>query len=326
MKHYKTLLAVVPAKVESSPSIQRAAGLARASGAALHLCSFVYDPAVELAADRVGSAVAAHVRHDIMRERKDQLERLAANLAGKGHPIECEVVWAPDEAEAVLAKALDLDADLALKDAHHEPAPRRALFTPLDWKLMRTLPCPLMLVGPAAHAGIRRVAAAIDVLAEPAGADGLNTRVLDAAMRLSGYLGAQLDLVAVFAQHPDIQFKAWPGAKAVYAEEDAAQLQAFTTFADLHGVAPERRHRLAGTPSVELARFAAQNQIDVLVVGSSYRSRWNKFLLGSTTESLSQQLGADLMLIKPADFMDVLGNKVDLAALRERCQVEQQAQ
>lgn len=318
MKPYQTLLAVVPPQAELTPAIRRALELSRASGASLHLCIFDYDPSVDLAAARAGHEVAVRVRHDIVRERTEGLEKLAAGLAGAGGAIECDVVWAADRAEAVLAKALEIKAQLVLKDAEHESALRRMVYTPLDWKLMRLLPCELMLVGSASHPRPRRVAAAVDVWAEPADADGLNQRIVGSALQLSEYLDARLDLVAVFPFFPSIQHRAWPSSQAMYAEANTAHYEAFARFAAAHSIPEDRRHRLAGLPATELQRFVSDNQIDLLVLGTFYRDGWDRFLLGSTAETVAQATGADLLLAKPPGYLEILGEKMDLQSLREQ--------
>ena len=316
MNQYQTIMAIVPSKAEATPALERAVELARASGAALHLCVFEYDSSVALAAARVGAEVAAHVRHDIVRDSQERLERLALSLAGKGNVIECDVVWSPDEADAVLAKALDIDAQLVVKDAHHESALRRTIFTPLDWKLMRLLPCELMLVGPDLRSKPKRVAAAIDVWGEPASVDGLNQRIIDAALLLAEYLNARLDLVSVFPYFPSYSHRAWPSSKAIYAEANDAHQQAFVDFSAAHNIPEDRRHRPAGQATAELVRFVKDNHIDVLVAGTTYRGGWDRLLLGRTVETVAQEIGADLLLVKPAAFLDVLKEHVDLSKLK----------
>ncbi|WP_029921591.1 universal stress protein [Nevskia soli] len=313
MNRYETILVIVPSKAEVTPALKRAVELARASGATLHLCVFEYDSSVALAAARVGADVAAHVRHDIMRDSVERLERLAVSLAGKESAIECDVVWSPDEAEAVLAKTLHINAQLVVKDAHHESALRRAIFTPLDWRLIRLLPCELMLVGPGPHPKPKRVAAAIDVWGEPVDADGLNKRIINAALLLAEYLDARLDLVSVFPYFPSYSHSTWPSSKAIYAEANDAHYKAFSSFAAAHSIPEDRRHRPAGQATSELAGFVKDNRIDVLVLGSIYRGGWDRLLLGSTAETVAQEVGADILLVKPANYLDVIKAHIDLS-------------
>jgi universal stress protein E len=173
---------------------------------------------------------------------------------------------------------------------------------------MRLLPCELMLVGTGSPSRPSRVAAAIDVWAEPVEAEGLNSRIVQAALRLSEYLGAGLDVVSVVPFVPALN-RAWPSSKAVYAEADADHRQSFARFLAAHGIPEDRSHRLAGVPADELVRFAADNQIEVLVLGSIHHGGWDRFLLGSTAEAVAQQIACDLLVVKPADYAEVLSDQ-----------------
>jgi universal stress protein E len=172
---------------------------------------------------------------------------------------------------------------------------------------MRLLPCELMLVGTGSPSRPSRVAAAIDVWAEPVEAEGLNRRIVQAALRLSEYLGAGLDVVSVVPFVPALN-RAWPSSKAVYAEADADHRLSFARFLADHGIPEDRSHRLAGVPADELVRFAADNQIEVLVLGSIHHGGWDRFLLGSTAEAVAQQIACDLLVVKPADYAEVLSD------------------
>jgi universal stress protein E len=317
MEAYRSLLAVVQEKAEPTPAIQRAAELARASGATLHLCSFVHDPAANLAAVRSGDEVARRVQHDILREHEEKLERLTASLAGRGHPVECEVIWAPDPVEAILAKCAIIGPQVVLKDGQHESSVRRIFYTPLDWKLMRLLPCELMLVRPAAAARPKRIAAAVDVWAEGEGADGLNRRIIDTAMQLSEYLDTRLDLVSVFPHFPSLHYRSWPDAEAMIAKENNTHYEAFAKLTESYSIPEERRHRPTGAPSETLNRFVTENRIDILVLGSIYQTSWERLLLGSTAETLAQQIDADLVLVRPENFSKVLRKIVNMDELAE---------
>lgn len=306
MKQYEVVLAIMPAGGETTPAVERAAELARASGAALHLCVFDHDPAVEFAAGRSGPDIAEHAKRDIMRGHEGALEQVAARLAGREHPVECDVVWAPDMARAVVGKAVQVGAQLVVKDARHESAVRRLLFTPLDWKLMRLLPCEVMLVGSAAPVRPRRIVAAIDVWAESAATDGLNERVMEAATRLAEDFDARLDFVSVFPFFPSLQNRALPSSKAMYAEANSTHYEAFSKFVEAHGIPEDRRHRLSGLPAAELIRFAAEQDVDVLVLGSLHRQGWDRFFLGSTAEAVGQESTADVVLVKSAAQVEAL--------------------
>ena len=325
MQAYRSLLAMVSPAAEPSPAVQRAAELARASGATLHLCSFVHDPAADIAARLSGAEVAHRVRHDVLREHEEKLQRLTASLAGEGHPVECDVIWARDPAEAVMAKCVMVGAQVVLKDGQHESTMRRAFYTPLDWKLMRVLPCDLMLVKAGPEAKPRRLAAAVDVWAGSTAAEGLNKRIIDTARQLAEYFDARLDLISVMPHFPSLQYRSWPGAEAMLAKDNTAHYEAFAQLAASYSIPDDRRHRLIGVPADVLDQFVSDNNIDMVVAGSIHQTGWERLLLGSTAEALAQRIDADLMLVRPDQFEAALRKRIDLDELARRYSAQDQA-
>ncbi|MBL6749587.1 MAG: universal stress protein [Nevskia sp.] len=317
MSRYDPILTVVPAGAQVTPALRRAAQLARAGAGTLHLCIFEYDDAVDFAAARAGGAIAGHARNDLVREQQEKLGELASGDLLRGLAVQCDVVWAPLAHEAVIAKALATGAQLVVKDSHRESLLRRTVFTPLDWKLMRLLPCSTLFVQAGEHPRPQRIAAAVDVLAEPAQADGLNARILHEALGLAECLEAQLEVVSVVPFLAPHRHTFSPVGR-MFEEAEAAHLAAFTEFMDFREVPPECRHRLAGAPAAVLAEFVANRGIGLLVLGSAYRDAWDRLLLGSTAETLMQEAAVDLMLVKPAGTLELVQEKFDLAQLCRR--------
>jgi universal stress protein E len=262
----------------------------------------------------------------LIEEYDHKLRALAAELASPHYSIEYDVIWAPVAHEAILGKAIELGASCVVKDVHRESVLRRALFTPLDWKLIRLLPCDLMLVGPQSPPRPSRVLAAVDVLAEqPQDGAGLNSRIVASAQALAEYSSARLDLVSVAPWFPITARSAAHSARQ-YDEMVASHLSAFRSFAERYEVPSERRHRVLGAPAEAIARIADELSVDVTVVGNVYRNSWERLLLGSTVETLLQQLKSDLLVVKPHDFLSTTRRHIDLEAVRARLAAEQPGQ
>lgn len=316
------LLAIVGSELGSSAALRRAVALARRSGARLHVSAFVFDGLVDLhnAPQRPPEIEAAC--HKVVDDYKRQLRALVAELAQPQLHIDYDVCWAPIPHEAILAKAIQLGASCVIKDVARESALRRLLFTPLDWKLIRLLPCELMLVAPQSPPDPARVLAAVDVLAEePALRGGLNDRIIEAAAALAEHYQARLDLVsaAPWFLVPNNGTQAARHHDALLAQH----LEAFLGYAERHRVPQACRHRIFGTPHEVIAKLADDLSADITVVGNIYRSGWDRLLLGSTAEALLQQLRSDLLVVKPRDFLATLRQQVDVDALCRRFTHEQ---
>ncbi len=322
MNKTSAILAVVTDEVGHSAAVQRAVELARLSGGTLHLCSFIYDSLID--AERPRPHVARLACLELLREQEQRLYRLAAELAHPQFNIECEVLWAPVMHEAIITKALAVAADCVVKDVRRESILRRMLFTPLDWKLIRLLPCDLMLVGADAAPHPERLLAAIDVLAEsPEREDGLNAQILQSTRWLGELTGARMDLVSVMPWFPLSGRGIHSGAQ--YEEQVRKHHEAFRTFSERLQVPSDHCHRPLGIPAEAIAKIAEQLSSDIAVVGNYYRNGWERLLLGSTAETLLQQLRCDLLVVKPRDFAVVERQHVDIDAMRRRVALEQPA-
>lgn len=315
MNQVPVIVALVPPSSAHSPAVRRAAELARRSGATLHLCNLAYDPALEGAGS--DEHIVAVARRAYVDAQSRQLDQLATELAHADFTIECEVLWAPVRHEALIAKVLETRATLVVADLEREPTLLRSLFTPLDWKLIRLLPCELMLVGPNAPATIGQVLAAVDVLAEaPDAVDGLNERIVGAANRIAELASARLDLVAVVPWHPVHTQSALTDRH--YTAMEADHLAAFRRFTARLHLPEDRCHRPAGDAVETIIKLAKQLSAELTVVGSYYRSGWDRLLLGSAAEALLQGLPTDLLVVRPKDFVATLAKHLDLDALRAR--------
>lgn len=316
MSQFKTILVVVPPDIRHTAAVRRAVELARLSGGRLHLCCFVYDGLID--AGRASPPISELACRAFVDDYDMRLRGLAAELAHREFDLEYQVLWAPVAHEAIMAEAVRLGADCVVKDVQRESILRRTLFTPLDWKLIRLLPCDLMLVGPHSPPHPGRILAAVDALAESAQLrEGLNERILDASRSLAEYAGARLDVVSVAPWFP-------PNARSVFSRESeyeaslARHLDAFREFAERLQVPPDRRHRLLGAPSEAIAGLAEDLAADVTVVGNAYRSTWDRLLLGSTAETLLQELKTDLLVVKPQDFLAETRKQIDVDAAHRR--------
>ena len=125
---------------------------------------------------------------------KDGLEsdgEVALHVGG-GHPL----------ADHVLKSIDEMQADLVIKDSHSESFLSRALFTPLDWHLLRRCPVPLMLTKSDGRDGLARVAAAVDPFHERGKPAELDQDILATAKSVAGWFGADVHAVHACQTQP----------------------------------------------------------------------------------------------------------------------------
>lgn len=322
----QTILYITSPGAERTAGLRRAVELARRTNGKLHLYAFIHDGLIEAADVRPNIDIAHRARRDFVSEHVGKLRELAAELAGGQFEVECDVVWAPVPHEAILAKVIEIKADLVVKDVRHERAIRRLLFSPLDFRLARLLPCALMLVGPESAACPKRILAAVDVFADDGMSEhSLNYQIVHSATAIAEYTEARLDLLSV-APYLPLNARSSLYTMAAYDETVIRHVKSFHTFVDRHGLPADRCHRLVGTPVPCIIDLARKLNTEMVVVGNIYRNAWERMLLGSTTEGLAQELPCDLLVVKQKEFLASLAQHLDLARIAEGVAHEQPEQ
>jgi universal stress protein A len=66
---------------------------------------------------------------------------------------------------------------------------------------------------------------------------------------------------------------------------------------DKYGIAADRRHFLSGTPAREIHRFADDNDIDLIVIGT-HGQQGVQLLLGSTANSVLHGSNCDVLAVR----------------------------
>ncbi len=322
MNDTNRILVVVDPAMRTGAALQRGAAMARLSGAELKLCLFDFDPWIGSYTDYglYGDVLAAPLKQkaveQFIAERMDWLTAEAAALSAQGLRVECEAVWAPVAHHAVIAKTVEYGANLVIKDL----GPQRslgALLRPLDWKLLRLLPADLMLVQSDAQPAPRRIAAAVDTWAGPHAPEALNEAIVRSALKWGLYADAEVHL-AHAVPAPPVAGIVSEALRLSHENKLRMDAETFLGFADAHTVPQERRHLLSGDASESLADFTRKESIDLLVLGATYRSAWDGFLLGTTAEQLLTLLSCDVLMVKAPGFPALLRQHLDVDELVRR--------
>lgn len=323
MSQYQSILVIVDPDQPPSPALERARHFAQRTGAVLRLEAFDHHAGIA-AAGAASTDVMQMARKTFLDGRRALLERLAAPLRALGLKVETKANWGHPAHTRIVERVLEVAPDLVIKDIHVEPALRRLLFTPLDWQLARLCPAPLLLVNAHAHPLPQRVIASVDVTCTADGVQSLNDRIVHAALDLAIQCDASLHLLHSFdgltttsAADP---FGDGMLVADAYESLRATREERFNEFAAKHGVDPQHKHFFDGPAASTISDFADTTAADVVVLGAVYRDGLERLMLGSTVERLLGRLHCDVLVVKPAEFIQVLAAHVKLPKeLRPSC-------
>jgi len=279
MSQYQRLLLITDQHLPHSPAARRAAALAVASGAALHITALVEPPP---RTHLIESGLDEQARVAYMETYRTWLEGVTASLRDSGLQLTTEALWTTHPLRDILIHAREIKPDLLIKDVYLEPLLKRVFTTPLDWQLLQESPVPVHLVNQIASALPRRVLAAVDTSTGEAGISEFNRKIIREAEALALQCDAELHLLYAYDLSP--AFMADPCVTVVWVDElRSALLEPFARLADDYGVAAERRHFLMGSPVGVITDFVRDQAIDVVVMGSVQPKGLGK-LIGDTTE------------------------------------------
>lgn len=293
----KIILSVVDPTAEEQPAAERAAWLAAKVGARLEL--FVCDD-VPRSDEAREAALQAH---------RERLRTLAQRLSASGIDIAVDARWGRPLDRCIVAKIIDTEPLLVVKDTHYHTGIKRTLFTNTDWSLIRTCPAPLLLVKPRPISVEPVVVAAVDPMHEHDKPAELDRAILAFAKELTGALHGQLHVHHSFDIGPVLAAIAGtPGSTmAVPVEEiseaaEAEHRKALEKLVADFEIEPSRLHLEQGVPHEALVRQAEALGADIVVMGAVSRSGLKRIFVGSTAERALDRLPCDLLVIKPPAF------------------------
>jgi universal stress protein E len=283
--------------MEHTPAFNRAASLAKARGAALHVVAFDYEDGL-VTAELINEDALAELKTTYVERHRQWLEQQAVGLRRLGITVTTEAVWVEHPVQEILQHVHDLDPEMVIKDLKHESLLTRVLFTPIDLRLLRECPAPLHLITRMQQAIPCKVLAAVDPFRTDDRFKDLNRQVFLAADELARQCGATLDLVHAYDLSYVYSTEGGMGYATRLGDElYRAEQQAFNALADSFGVAEKHRHFISGTPSKVINDFAVAEHVDVIVMGRVNRHGLNK-LLGSTTEQVIYHMPSSVLVIK----------------------------
>lgn len=302
MAEHEGVLVVVDPTASEHPSIERAAWLARHSGARLEL--FISDHSPQL-----DGPAGAEARAAVLERHRLRLEQLAAPLKKAGLTVDSEARWDHPLHDSIARKAVDSRADLVIKDTHYHSALQRSIFSNTDWSLIRSCAATLWLVKPRPPGQRPCFIAAVDPLHERDKPADLDQRILERAAGLCATLGGELHVFHAFdvstAIAASTDAMTMPIVLPINEVTDAMRAEHTDAVARLckaYGVPPERMHVHQGGTRPLLMALTDQLRADAVVMGAISRSGLKGLFLGNTAEDVLDRLHCDLIIVKPQGF------------------------
>jgi universal stress protein E len=222
------------------------------------------------------------------------LSQFVARLEADGIPMQSHYVHGKDLLDALLGAWQKDHFSLVVKSCKVD---HKGVLLPLDWKLLRRMPCPVLLVKQESRWAGGRVLAVLDPRADQE--DATHRRSLNQTVGMLGGLiakEAEADLLVTCCYPPPMlgaEKEQQSGKKM--AENAMVFLQSFTQSWHL-----QPKECLVGEGPAELwiSQTAQSTQANVVVMGTKARKGLRGWLLGNVAEQLMDHLHADLLVVR----------------------------
>lgn len=320
MHEISRIVAVIDPTAEEQPALGRAAWLAKHTGARLDLLICYYNE--YLSGDRLfDSPSLEKARVEVLDNYAKDLEQLAEPLRQDGIVVTSSAIWDHPLHEGIVRHALEVEADIVVKDTHHHSAIARALLTNTDWNLIRTCPVPLWLVKPTEIGEHPVFIASIDPMNEHDKPAALDDEILQTGKLIAAKTGGELHAfhsydprIAVATATANAYVPVSLPFDEIEKQMHEEHEQRFREITSFHEIAEDHTHLLAGLTHEELPEVAESLKADVVIMGAVSRNRWKRLFIGATAERTLEFVPCDMLIIKPDWFHTPVETREHVAA------------
>ncbi|GAB5451888.1 MAG: universal stress protein [Halioglobus sp.] len=257
------ILVVIDPTVDIQPAFERGLDSARDTGAKLHLyaCMNPED-------DNLQQGMSA---------LQDLLEGLEQRAVTDGVEVSTEIEQHSDWAAQAVAAAARLGASMVFKNSTDHALVDREKRRTSDWTLLRTSPCPVLMVKNFHDWGGRKVLAAINPASPEAAHIKLDNQIVSFTAQLAASYGSDAHFVTAF--------------------QDLNNPPDVAAIAQQCGVSEEHVHTRKGKAADVIRDIASEIDADLIVVGTVARDGIKGRVIGNTCEKLLDQTHSDVLVL-----------------------------
>lgn len=311
---FKNILVGVDTSQPTTLIVERAVQIAQAHGAALTLVDGL--PRLNWA-QRLAWNDSQHVQDLLLAEKTGKLKKLVASLRKRGFSAKYRVLMGRTSEELV-RQVLRGKHDLLIRAAKGHLSARGGTFGSTAYELLRKCPCPVWLIPADQEGPIARVLAAVDTNPERACHAELDQRILATALDIARVMEARVDVMHAWSVYGEkivrdyMKSDEFEQLQSTLRAEHGGCLDALVQQSGFTG-GVERVHLVRGDAKVEIPKFAKENQIDLLVMGTLARTGVAGVFLGNTLEMVLNQVQCSVLALKPQGFVSPIRKRPPLA-------------
>ena len=293
MAGFQNILIAVDLSEGSRQAILHGSHLAKRSQGNVHLLNVVTDPGLYLSDASVPVIIPPTFLTEVRDAAEQGLAKLLTGDEARTFKVSREVII-DSPAEGIVRIARQRQSDLICIGTHGRSGLARLALGSIAERVVQRAPCPV-LVGRSGKEGernlFRRIAVAIDF-------SEFSPGLLQLARQVAGTEPVTLDLLHVVEEYPLNRSEFSADEPFVQDDLNARRSDAEKRLAALD--VPEAtvaRRVLLGRPFVEINQYAAENQIDLIIVGTHGRTGLRHWFLGSVAEMIVRKSPCSVLVM-----------------------------
>ncbi len=188
--------------------------------------------------------------------------------------------------------------DLVIKGGHRT----ESLFhTPTDWKLIRHLPCPILIATHTKWKSKANILLTLDLSSEDKKHKQLNTLALEWGNTWATATHTEMHaMYSIPISKPLLELEIVDKDEVLEKKAPAAR-EKIKALLSLHEMNTVTCHTPAGPPDKTIPRLAGKLNSDLVIMGCLGREGVSGFLLGNTAEKVLHHIRTDCLIIKLPD-------------------------
>lgn len=276
-------------------ALGKAAIIEHYTGAELMLAVAIYDTIAEEPPEVLPPQQQAVLIEGLKAAERNGLEQLVAPYRNKVATIDHQVLWNKNATTGIIEHLADFDLLIKPVSQHTQLVDR--LNAPLDWSLMRSAECPV-LISKQDWTDTSVLVAAVD--AADTDHRALNQQILIVANDLANVLGARLHVVCAYPslgqKRGELQVAMdYEGIKSDM--RDSRDHLIHDLVAELD-VDVAEIHLLEGKPGAVIPAMANELGAAVTVLGTAARRGLSQLIIGNTAERIIEALNGDVVTVR----------------------------
>lgn len=304
MKRFTNILVSVNSRLDDQPALQWARLLAEHNRAKLTLVDVQHEASW---LERLLLRDYEYVEKLDTEKRHERLDAFAQPIRDRGIEVATKVLSGSTSIE-IIREVLRAKHDLVVRVSRGKNSRRAGFFGSTTMRLLRQCPCPVWAVKPDAAPRFQCVLAAIDPVPDDANHTQLNSAIMALSKSISELGNGQYLVVHAWSLFAEGMLTSQLNEEELEKQVILSQRQvetAFDKFLAWYGLSAKSKnvYLLKGDPEIIIPRFAAEQQVDLIVMGTVARTGIPGMIMGNTAEVLLDSIHCSVLALKPDAFV-----------------------